>query len=151
MHLRYAREWLEQQAVAGMLVSVAQRMPELLDAYRTGRGVEWAAYGPDMWQGQAAVNRPLFVNKLGQEYLPSIPEVDAILRRPGARVADLACGGGWSSIAIARAYPGVSVDGYDLDTPSIEQGTSAADEAGLSDRVRFHVGDAAAMSAAVRA
>ena len=191
LHLRYMREWLEQQAVtgillvddsadppdqrryrlppghaealtseesmsylapvAGMLVSIAQRMPELLDAYRSGRGVEWAAYGPDMWQGQAAVNRPLFVNKLGQEYLPSIPEVDAILRRPGARAADLACGGGWSSIAIARAYPGVAVDGYDLDTSSIEQATSAADDAGLSDRVRFHVGDAAAMSAAERA
>ena len=191
MHLRYAREWLEQQAVtgillidgsadspdqrryrlppghaealtseesmsylapvAGMLVSIAQRMPDLLDAYRTGRGVGWATYGPDMWQGQAAVNRPLFVNKLGQEYLPSIPEVDAILGRSSARVADLACGGGWSSIAIARAYPGVAVDGYDLDTSSIEQATTAAAAAGLSDRVRFHVGDAAAMSAAERA
>ena len=191
MHPRYMREWLEQQAVtgilvvedstdppdqrryrlpaghaealtseesmsylapvAGTLVSIAQRMPELLDAYRTGRGLGWAAYGPDMWQGQAAVNRPLFVNKLGQEYLPSIPEVDAILRRPGARVADLACGGGWSSIAVARAYPGVSVDGYDLDSPSIEQATSAANDAGLSDRVRFRVGDAAAMAAAERA
>ncbi|HEY2597255.1 MAG TPA: class I SAM-dependent methyltransferase [Candidatus Dormibacteraeota bacterium] len=188
MHVRYAREWLEQQAVtgilltdgtgdspdqrsyrlppghaealtseesmnylapmAGMLVSVAQQMPELLDAYRSGRGVDWATYGPDMWQGQAAVNRPLFVNKLGQEYLPSIPEVDAILSGSSAHVADLACGGGWSSIAIARAYPGVTVDGYDLDSSSIEQAARAAAAAGLSDRVRFHVADAAAMSAA---
>jgi len=134
-----------------MLVSIAQRMPELLGAYRTGRGVEWAAYGPDMWQGQAALNRPLFVNKHGLEYLPSVRKVDAILRRPGARVADVACGGGWSSIALARAYPGLSVDGYDMDGPSIDQATSAAAGAVLSSRVRFHVGDVAAMPAAQRA
>ena len=186
MHLRYAREWVEQQAVtgvlvaeesasgadhriyrlppghaealtdeesmsylapvAGMLVSVAQRMPDLLSAYRSGEGVDWAAYGPDMWQGQAALNRPLFLNVLGQNHLPSIPEVDAILSRPGARVADLACGGGWSSIAIARAYPGVIVDGYDLDAPTIEQASSAAASAGLADRVRFFVTDAAIAS-----
>lgn len=186
MHLRYAREWLEQQAVtgvlvaeesasgadhriyrlppghaealtdeesmnylapvAGMLVSVAQRMPDLLSAYRSGEGVDWAAYGPDMWQGQAALNRPLFLNVLGQNHLPSIPEVDAILSRPGARVADLARGGGWSSIAIARAYPGVIVDGYDLDAPTIEQASSAAASAGLADRVRFFVTDAAIAS-----
>jgi len=137
---------LDPAPVAGMLVSVAQRMPDLLSAYRSGEGVDWAAYGPDMWQGQAALNRPLFLNVLGQNHLPSIPEVDAILSRPGARVADLACGGGWSSIAIARAYPGVIVDGYDLDAPTIEQASSAAASAGLADRVRFFVTDAAIAS-----
>lgn len=183
MHPRYAREWLEQQAVtgvlvveepasgadhriyrlppghaealtdeesmnylapvAGMLVSVAQRMPDLLSAYQSGEGVDWAAYGPDMWQGQAALNRPLFLKVLGQDYLPSIPEVDAILSRRGARVADLACGGGWSSIAVARAYPGAIVDGYDLDEPTIRQASGAAISAGLADRVHFFATDAA--------
>lgn len=183
MHPRYAREWLEQQAVtgvlvveetaagadrrlyrlppghaealtdeesmnylapvAGMLVSVAQRMPELLSAYHSGEGVGWGVYGSDMWQGQAALNRPLFLKVLGQDYLPSIPEVDAILSGPDARVADLACGGGWSSIAIARAYPGVTVHGYDLDEPTIKQASSAAASARLSHRVHFFVTDAA--------
>jgi 2-polyprenyl-3-methyl-5-hydroxy-6-metoxy-1,4-benzoquinol methylase len=85
---------------------------------------------------------------LGQDYLTSIPELDAILSRPHARVADLGCGGGWSSIAIARAYPGTSVDGYDLDAPSIEQATNAADSAGLSTRVQFFALDAATLSEA---
>ncbi len=187
MHPRYAREWLEQQAVTGILVvkdaaepsedrryelpaahaevltseesmnyyapvaaalvSATQRMPDLLDAYRTGQGLNWSAYGPDMWQSQAALNRPMFVNKLGQEYLPSVPALDSIFRRKGVRVADLACGGGWSSIAMARAYPDVSVDGYDLDAPSIQQAGAAAAAAGLSDRVHFTVSDAAAMTA----
>jgi hypothetical protein len=65
-----------------MLVSVAQRMPELLSVYRTGEGLDWAAYGPEMWQGQAALNRPLYVTVLGQDYLSSIPELDAILSGP---------------------------------------------------------------------
>lgn len=185
MHPRYAREWLEQQAVTGildaedpaapaderryrlpvgygealtdedslsylapvvgMLISTAQRMPELLSAYRTGSGVEWAAYGADMWKGQAAMNRPLFLNVLGQDYLPSISEVDAILRRPGARVADLACGGGWSSIGIAHAYPTVIVDGFDLDEPTLSQAAEAATAANVSDRLQFRVADAAGL------
>ena len=186
MHQRYAREWLEQQAVTGlldvedaavpaderryrlplghaealmneesmnylapvvgMLISTAQRMPDLLAAYRTGTGVDWSAYGPDMWKGQAAMNRPLFLNMLGQDYLPSIAELDEILRRPQAAVADLACGGGWSSIGIARAYPTVSVDGFDLDEPTVAQAAKAAQAIGLSDRVRFRVADAALLS-----
>ena len=191
MHERYAREWLEQQAVTGilvvddiaappdqrrfrlpaghaealldeesmnylapvaaMLVSVAQHMPELLTAYRTGEGLDWAAYGPEMWQGQAALNRPLYVNVLGQDYLKSIPELNAILSGPNARVADLGCGGGWSTIAIARAYPKATVDGYDLDAPSIEQATHAADSAGVSARVQFFALDAATLSDATAA
>jgi SAM-dependent methyltransferase len=136
--------------IAGMLVSTAQRMPELLSVYLTGKGVDWAAYGPDMWKGQAAMNRPLFLKRLGQEYLPSIAEMDELLRRPQTRVADLACGGGWSSIGIARAYPSVRIDGYDLDESSIAQAASAAAAAGVSDRVRFQSTDAAALSEAER-
>lgn len=187
MHPRYAREWLEQQAVtgivsvddptlpsdqrryklpighaealteeeslnylapvAGMLVSAAQQMPQLLPIYRTGSGLDWSEYGPDMWQGQAATNRPLFINKLG-EYLRSVSELNAILTRPGSRVADIACGGGWSTVAMARAYPSVTVDGYDVDASSIEQATKAAAAAALSDRVRFHAVDLAKMPAA---
>jgi 2-polyprenyl-3-methyl-5-hydroxy-6-metoxy-1,4-benzoquinol methylase len=103
-----------------------------------------------MWKGQAAMNRPLFLHVLGQEYLPSIAELDAILRRPRARLADLGCGGGWSSIGIARAYPAVSIDGFDLDEPTLAQAARAATAAGVSDRVRFRVADAAALSEAKR-
>lgn len=59
-----------------------------------------------------------------------------------ARVADVGCGVGWSSIGIAHAYPRVQVDGYDLDEPSIEMARANARDAGLSDRVAFHVRDA---------
>jgi 2-polyprenyl-3-methyl-5-hydroxy-6-metoxy-1,4-benzoquinol methylase len=69
--------------------------------------------------------------------------VDLRLRgEPPARVADLACGTGWSSIAMAQAYPLISVDGFDLDADAIQAARGHAEESGLADRVTFTVADA---------
>jgi len=181
---RYSREWLEHQAVTGILdvhdgtadanqrrfslpppyaetllsqkslnflspiarmcVATAQQLPALMEAFRTGGGVAWEAYGPDMWQGQAAINRPLFANLLGRQYLPMVPDIHRRLNEPGARVADVGCGVGWSSISIAQAYPAAQVDGFDLDRDAIEQGGRNATEAGVADRVRFSAREIAA-------
>jgi 2-polyprenyl-3-methyl-5-hydroxy-6-metoxy-1,4-benzoquinol methylase len=85
----------------------------------------------------------MFVNLLGSEWLPSVPDVHERLQAdPPARVADVGCGTGWSSISIAQAYPNVRVDGYDLDEPSIELARRNAEEAGVADKVDFHVRDA---------
>ena len=108
--------------------------------------MSWAQLGADAREGQAGANRPLFLGPLGREYLPSIPDVDAALRA-GGRVADVGCGLGWSSIGIALAYPDVTVDGYDVDAPSIEAARGNAREAGVDDRVRFRTVDAAAVTA----
>ncbi len=62
---------------------------------------------------------------------------------PPARVADVGCGMGWSSIAIARAYPKVRVDGFDLDEESIAQAKANAEDERVADRVSFRVQDAA--------
>jgi 2-polyprenyl-3-methyl-5-hydroxy-6-metoxy-1,4-benzoquinol methylase len=183
-HERYAREWLEQQAVSGLLevddparpadarryslppghadvlvdpdslstmlplaqlgIGVLRVMPALLDAFRTGGGVSWAAFGSEVREGQAAQNRPAFLRLLGEEWLPAIPDLHARLRAdPAARVADVACGAGWSAIGIARAYPKVRVDGLDLDGPSIELAQANVAQAGLSDRVTMTVRDVA--------
>jgi 2-polyprenyl-3-methyl-5-hydroxy-6-metoxy-1,4-benzoquinol methylase len=182
VHERYAREWLEQQAVSG-IVEIHDRdtasgerrytlpaehagalldttslahigplarafaatyrvMPQLLEAFRTGGGVPYAEYGADFREAQAAFNRPQFLNLLG-EWLPAMPDVHERLQAdPPARVADVACGAGWSSIAIARAYPKVRVDGYDSDEASIDLARANAADAGLEDRLRFHLRDA---------
>lgn len=123
--------------------SMAGVVPQLLQAFRSGGGVPWSAYGADARDGQAEMNRPVYLNLLAQEWLPSIPDVHERLQAtPPARVADIACGAGWSSIAIALAYPNVIVDGFDLDEPSIALARANAEPYGLSDRVRFHVSDA---------
>ncbi|MGY1777803.1 class I SAM-dependent methyltransferase [Geodermatophilus sp. SYSU D00804] len=113
--------------------------------HRTGGGISWAQQGADVREAQAAANRPLFLGPLGREHLPSIPDVDAALRR-GGRVADVGCGYGWSSIGIALAYPAATVDGFDVDAPSVEAARRNAAEAGVADRVRFAVTDAATVS-----
>ncbi len=184
VHERYAREWLEQQAAAGILTvddvsapasertyrlpaghaealldrnslnylaplmrlpgGIAPLLPALMGAYRTGGGVPWAAYGDEGRQSQAEINRPAFLTLLGSAWLPSIQDVHARLQAdPPARIADIACGFGWSSIAMARAYPRARVDGFDLDAPSIEAARAIAAREGLADRVRFSVSDAA--------
>ena len=124
-----------------LLVACLRPIDALLDAYRNGGGVPYADYGADLHEGQAAFTRPLFSRLLAQEWLPSVPEIHArLLADPPARVADVACGGGISSIAIARGYPKVHVDGIDLDTASIESAHRHLAGSGVEDRVTFEAG-----------
>jgi 2-polyprenyl-3-methyl-5-hydroxy-6-metoxy-1,4-benzoquinol methylase len=181
---RYAREWLEQQAVAGILevedadaqpeerryrlpeghdevllerdslyyaaplpqqmVSITRPLPAVLEAFKTGGGVPYPDYGEDMREGIAHANRTMFVNLMGTEWLPTVSDAHERLRAdPPARVADIGCGAGWSSISIARAYPKVRVDGFDLDEDSIAEAKANAEAEDLTDRVTFQVRDAA--------
>ena len=116
-------------------------LPELVHAFRTGEGIPYEEYGPDTREGIADLNRVMFVNELGSAWLPAIPDVHRRLEA-GGRVADLGCGTGWSSIAIARAYPRATVDGFDADPASIEAARGNANAEGLSRRVHFRVADA---------
>ena len=184
IHERYAREWLEQQAVGSLLdvddagkdaaerryslpaghdevlldrdslnylafvarwvPSIGQATPRLLEAFRTGGGVSWSDFGVDAREGQAEQNRPIFLNLLGSEWLPKVPDIHARLgAAPAARVADIGCGAGWSSIALAKAYRTARVDGFDLDEPSIALARANATEHGVADRVSFQVRDVA--------
>jgi len=126
-----------------LLAGAVHPLPQVLEAYRTGDGVPYEAYGKDLREGQAAINYPAFWHLLGSEWLPSITDVHARLQAdPPARVADIGCGFGWSSIGIARSYPKIQVDGFDLDKPSIECARENARRNKLHDRVHFEVQDA---------
>jgi 2-polyprenyl-3-methyl-5-hydroxy-6-metoxy-1,4-benzoquinol methylase len=111
-------------------------------AFRTGEGVAFGDFG--LHDIQAAFTRPVFVNHLTQVWLPALADVQAKLDSGDrVRIAEVGCGEGLSCITIARAYPNAVVDGYDLDDASIAVAQKAASEAGVSDRVRFEVRDAA--------
>jgi 2-polyprenyl-3-methyl-5-hydroxy-6-metoxy-1,4-benzoquinol methylase len=134
----------QMAAFARMMVGMVQPLPAVLDAFRTGGGVAYALYPPDFCEGQGDMNRIGYVNQLASEWLPALADVDERLRAdPPARVADVACGVGWSSIAIARGYPNVRVDGVDSDPASIDLANELAATEGVGDRVRFRVADAA--------
>lgn len=129
--------------LAQLLVGAVRPLPALLEAYRNGGGVPFDEYGPDLREGQAAINYPAFFHQLPGEWLPAIPDVHARLQAdPPARVADIGCGYGWSSIGMARGYPHIQVDGFDLDAPSIERARENARRNKLENRVFFEVRDA---------
>ena len=117
--------------LARMLAGAAVQLPGLLDAYRRGGGVGWAQFGADARESQADLNRPWFEQALPGA-LKAVPDLDGILARSGARVLDIGCSAGWSSVSPARAYPELQVDGVDVDEPSLSLARSHA-----SDRVRF--------------
>jgi 2-polyprenyl-3-methyl-5-hydroxy-6-metoxy-1,4-benzoquinol methylase len=184
---RYAREWLEHQAVSGyltvddvsadpgsrrytlpaehhavlvdeldpqymtplatMTAALLRSLPALTEVYRGRRTLSWADLGDDVRAGQAAANRPLFLGPLVEHFLPAVPGVDAALSA-GGRVADVGCGYGWSTIAIAGRWPGVQVDGFDVDGPSVERGRRHAVDAGVAERVTFSTTDVRELEAA---
>jgi 2-polyprenyl-3-methyl-5-hydroxy-6-metoxy-1,4-benzoquinol methylase len=130
--------------LARAVLASVRPVDAVVEAFRTGGGVSYADYGEDLHESQAAFTRPLFENLLGKEWLPSVPEIhDRLSASPPARVADLACGQGRSSIEIARAYPKVHVDGIDSDGASIEFARRNLEGSGVEDRVEFHERDAA--------
>jgi 2-polyprenyl-3-methyl-5-hydroxy-6-metoxy-1,4-benzoquinol methylase len=105
--------------------------------------VPYADYGSDLHEGQARVNRPQFVHLLAKDWLGAMPDLVARFQsKQPARVADIGMGQGWSSIAIAREYPNVRVDGFDLDEASVAAARVNARNEGVDDRVSFDVRDA---------
>lgn len=122
------------------IARAARALPDLVEAFRSGGAPPPLAWAPE---GRPDYNRATFLHLLGRTWLPEIPVIDERLRgAPGARVADLACGPGWSSIAIALAYPLVRVDGFDLDKDVIAAARRNAEAAGVADRVTFFAASA---------
>src|SRR6476619_342714 len=131
-------------SLAQSAIACARPIDAVVDAFRSGEGLTFDRYGPDARQSQERSTRPMFEQLLGSEWFRSVPDLHARLSvDPPARVADVACGSGWSSISIARAYAKVSVEGIDLDRASIDQAQRNLAGSDVEDRVRFHCRDAA--------
>jgi SAM-dependent methyltransferase len=130
-----------------MAVAAGRRIDDLLAAYRDGGGVSWDTFGDDARESQAALNRPWFSQKLAPA-LAGVSDLHTVLGRPGARILDVGCGGGWSTMALATAYPAATVVGVDIDAPSIEAARAAAAAAGLTGRVEFVLAQGEALPAA---
>jgi predicted O-methyltransferase YrrM len=128
-------------ALPRVIAAIGPQLDKLLDAYRTGGGVSWAELGDHARDAQAATNRPWFESQLGGA-LASVPALNAVLAAPAARIADIGCCAGWSTIALARAYPDATLAGFDVDAPSIDMAEANASDAGVSDRVSFRVAGA---------
>ena len=134
---------------ASLFAGVALAFPELVADYRQGRGVAFDEYGAELRGGLGSLNRPGFTHEL-RGWVDTLPDRAAALDAGGA-VLDAGCGVGWSTIALATAFPNARVVGLDLDEASIAEARRNAIEAGVADRVWFvhgNAGDTAAVRAA---
>jgi SAM-dependent methyltransferase len=185
IHPRYAREWLEQQAAAGIVrvaedsddpyartfklppahrevlvdvdggnylgslpgfvASIAEVLPEVVTAYRSGGGVPYDAYGELTRHGIAGMNRPMFRSMIG-DWVAALPDIQQRLSAGPARILDVGCGTGASSLAIGELFPHATVHGIDLDGASVTEARRAAERHGVADRVTFDQADAAAFT-----
>jgi 2-polyprenyl-3-methyl-5-hydroxy-6-metoxy-1,4-benzoquinol methylase len=181
---RYAREWLEQQAVAGflevdvpaapadtrgyrlpaahvnvlvtedhpahlaplaqMVAGIGGAIEPVLAAYRSGGGVPYPMFGAAFRKGQAGINRPAFASDLVERWIPAAVDIHTRLMSSPLRVADVGCGAGWSTIAMAQAFPQADVIGFDADDASVAD--ARANAAAQQVAVRFEARDAAAIA-----
>jgi SAM-dependent methyltransferase len=114
-----------------------------MDAIRTGKGVSWGDHDGRLHCGVAAFFRNGYRASLVSEWLPALDGVVAKLQA-GARVADVGCGHGHSTLLMAEAFPNTRFVGFDTHPASIDAAQAHAQEAGLADRVEFVLGDAKA-------
>ena len=121
------------------VLRVPTRVAELETAFREGTGLEQ----PYHWvEGRPDGSRPLYLNLLGSEWFPAVPDLhERLSAQPPARIADIGVGSGWSSLAMAQAYPDVVIDGFDLDEIAIGYARKHVEAAGVDDRVTFFAGD----------
>ena len=106
------------------------------ECFRHGTGVRWGDHAGCLFCATGQFFRPGYVNNIVQNWIPALDGVEAKLQA-GARVADVGCGVGFSTLLMAQAYPQSSFVGFDFHEPSIAQARHHAREHGLGDRVRF--------------
>ena len=130
--------------LASMTMGIASVIDDVVQAYRTGAGVPYSAYGADFRIGQGGINRPAFTNDLVSTWIPAVPEAhEALVSGRPVRVVDVGTGEGWAAIAVAAAYPEAEVIGIDSDAASIADARLNAEGQGVN--VTFRELDAAAL------
>ena len=116
-------------------------IPKMAAAMRTGLGLGWHEHDASLFHGTERFFRPGYAANLVSQWIPALDGMRARLEA-GARVADVGCGHGASTIIMAQAFPASSFAGFDYHAPSIEVARASAAKAGVADRVRFDVATA---------
>jgi SAM-dependent methyltransferase len=117
--------------------------PRIEEVFRNGQGVGWHEHHAGLFEGTERFFRPTYVANLVSSWIPALEGVKAKLER-GAKVADVGCGHGASTILMARAFPRSRFTGFDYHEASIRWARAAAEKAGVGERARFEVAPAKA-------
>jgi len=127
--------------ILGVYDSVASLYADedkILEAFRSGEGMGWHEHDHRLFRGTERFFRPGYRAHLVAEWIPALEGVQEKLER-GAKVADIGCGHGASTIIMADAFPNSQFVGFDYHDESIERAREAAQEAGVEDRITFEV------------
>jgi SAM-dependent methyltransferase len=126
-------------------IAVAQfkAIPKMMSAFRTGLGLGWHEHDEALFHGTERFFRPGYAANLVSSWIPSLPGLEARLRA-GARVADVGCGHGASTLIMAEAFPASRFTGFDYHEPSVQRAREAARRARLHERVSFEIAGAKA-------
>jgi SAM-dependent methyltransferase len=121
-----------------VLSSLMKDEEKLTEIYRTGKGMGWHEHEKGLFEGTERFFRPTYLANLVSSWIPALEGVEAKLKA-GARVADIGCGHGASTLLMAKSYPKSKFFGFDYHLPSVEKAREKAKAAGVADRVTFEV------------
>ena len=124
-----------------LALSAVRSEPRISEAFKTGEGVGWHEHDQGLFGGTERFFRPGYAANLTGSWIPALEGVEEKLKA-GAKVADVGCGHGASTILMAQAYPKSTFVGFDYHERSVEHARRKASEAGVSDRVTFEVAKA---------
>jgi SAM-dependent methyltransferase len=127
--------------ILGVFESIASLYADeekILEAFRTGSGFGWHEHDHRLFRGTERFFRPGYRANLVSAWLPALDGVAEKLER-GAKVADVGCGHGASTVIMAKAFPNSEFYGFDYHAPSLERAAEAAAEEGVEDRIKFEV------------
>jgi len=127
--------------VYDLIASLYTDQEQILKAFKSGEGMGWHEHDHRLFRGTERFFRPGYRGNLVAEWIPALNGVQEKLER-GARVADVGCGHGASTLIMAAAFPNSEFYGFDYHEASIERAREAAAEAGLSGRAHFGVASA---------
>ena len=121
-----------------LALGALKAVPSIIEAFKTGAGFGWHEHDAGLFHGTEKFFRPGYVANLTSAWIPALDGVETRLKK-GAKVADVGCGHGASTIIMAQAYPQSAFSGFDYHQPSIEYARKAAKAAGLNERICFEV------------
>jgi SAM-dependent methyltransferase len=124
-----------------LLEAMWKAEPRIQQNFRSGEGMAWTEHDHNLFEGTERFFKPGYAAHIEKEWIPSLTGVEEKLRR-GARVADVGCGHGASTVIMAKAYPNSSFVGFDFHKDSIETARRRATTAGVQERTRFQIAGA---------